>query len=574
MKQWFMIALSAGLLILLAALFVLSCNLNHRQYLANVQAIKGDLLAILKNETSALRDRIMEREKEMFALFNQPDLPFDLYAANQLFTVKEGRVFPAGLSGIHPQNALDADTARKALELGRELQKSDRAGKAREYFETASRITVKNADNLDIRISASAELLKMYEYRHPRLTFDILYALFDYPGIKLDEARAGKYEEMLRLNVSHYEELKKRSGEMWETARGITAAVNDNPFPFKTVYEQFILSVNVKGQALLLPLSSVAQGTSNTIMRVGMTEPGAEAALSHQVRPIPIYAWIPAKELQIRTKSAEHAYRLTNIILIILLAVMGGMGISIGIILKRQHEMTRLKSSFVSAVSHELRTPIALIRLYAESLSSESKSPPMRERYTRSIMAETDRLSSLINNVLDFSRIEKQNLSLNIRNSDISKLCTEALDSFNFRMEKEKITLVKNIPPGVTADVDPLAMTQVLFNLVDNAIKYSGENHKIEVELVVDGEKKYLRVKDNGIGIPPGLKPRIFTPFVRGEDDRVTAQRGSGIGLSITRALLEKMHCTIRVLDNIPAGTVFEITFPAGEQGKNENTGC
>lgn len=574
MKHWFMITLSAGLLILLSVLFILSCNLNHRQYLANVQAIKGDLLAILNSETSALRNRIVAREKEIFALFDQPGLPFDLYAANQLFTINEGRVLPAGLSDILPQNALDAGTAHRAMELGRELQKSGRAEKAREYFEAAARIAVRNSDDLDTRVSAFMELLKMSEYRDPRLVFDILHALFDYPSTRLDEERAKRYEEILRSNVHHFDELKKQSMEMWKTANGITSVINDRTAPFKTVYEKSILSVNVKGQALLMSLDAVAHGTSNNIMQVSITDPGTAAALSHQMRSIPIYTWIPAKEFDTRTKSAERAYRLTNIILVILLAVMAGMGISIGIILKRQNEMTRLKSSFVSAVSHELRTPMALIRLYAESLASENQPPSTRERYTRAIMAETDRLSALVNNVLDFARMEKANMTLNIRNTDISKLCTEALDSFYFRMEKEKITLTRNIQPGLTSDVDPLAMTQVLFNLIDNAIKYSGENHKIEVELTADGEKKYLRVKDNGIGIPASLKPRIFTPFVRGEDDRVTTQRGSGIGLSITHHLLEKMHCSIRVFDNIPEGTVFEVILPAKEHGQNENTGC
>ena len=573
MKHWFMIALSTSLLILLSALFILSCNLNHRQYLANVQAIKGDLLAILNNETSALRDRIMTREKEIFALFNEPGLPFDLYAANQLFTINEGRVCPAGLSDIHPQSAIDAGTARKALELGYELQKSDRTEKAREYFETATRITISNPDDLDTKISAYMELLKMSAYRNPRLVFDILYAMFDHPNSKLDETRTKKYEEILRTNINHFEKMRNQSMEMWKTANGITKVIGDRPAPFKTLYEQSILSVNVKGQALLLPLETVSQGTSNKITQVSATAPGSKAAISHQMRSIPIYTWIPAGEFEARTQSAERAYRLTNIMLVILLVVMAGMGISIAIILKRQHEMTRLKSSFVSAVSHELRTPMALIRLY-ESLTSEDRPPEMRERYTRAIMAETDRLSALVNNVLDFARMERENMTLNIRDTNISELINEALDSFRFRMEKENITLIKNIQPNLMAAVDPLAMTQVIFNLMDNAIKYSGENHKIEVELSADKERKHLRVKDDGIGIPDALKPRIFMPFVRGSDNRVTAQRGSGIGLSITHQLLEKMHSSIRVFDNIPAGTVFEVTLPSEGIGQNENTGC
>ncbi|MDD4870606.1 MAG: HAMP domain-containing sensor histidine kinase [Kiritimatiellae bacterium] len=568
MKRRFIVALTAGMIIVLSSLFILSCNLNRRQYLANVQAIKGDLFQILNNETSVLRNKILTREREIFTLFDQTELPFDLLVVNRLFFSREGWVYPAGLPDVLPQKALEPDMAQKALSLGLELKNSGRNEKAREYFEAASRIAIKKPDDLNVKISAYVELLKASEYRNLRIMFSTLYTLFDYPGIKLDEIQTGKYENILKDNVSRYDEFKKQSREMWRTAEGIAKTISDHPAPLRALYENSILSVNVNGQAFLLPFETVIQSASNMVMRIGTTAPGPEAALSDQVRPFPIYTWIPVKDFEARKKSAERAYYLTNIMLGILLAVMAGMGIGIGIILKRQHEITHLKSSFVSTVSHELRTPLALIRLYAESLTGENRDSKTKERYTRAIMAETDRLSALVNNVLDFSRIEKGTLSLSVRETDVSKLCNEVLDSFSFRLEKEKITISRKIAPDLQALVDPLALTQVIFNLVDNAIKYSGENHKIEIEMKSAEGKIVLCVKDDGIGIPDSLKPRLFTPFVRGEDSRVTTQRGSGIGLSVTNQLLERMQCSIRIFDNVPAGTVFEILLPtAGRTG-------
>jgi signal transduction histidine kinase len=115
---------------------------------------------------------------------------------------------------------------------------------------------------------------------------------------------------------------------------------------------------------------------------------------------------------------------------------------------------------------------------------------------------------------------------------------------------------------GLSALVDPLAVTQALFNLIDNAVKYSGDGRDIEVETGVQANNVVIRVKDCGIGVPDSLKWQIFLPFVRGDDSRVTSQRGSGIGLSVVKQLVEQMGGSIRMFDNTPKGTVFEVILP------------
>ena len=561
MRHRFMAAMSISLLVLVAGLFILSCSLSRKQYLANVQSIRADYLEILTRETSNLREKIKTLESKTFALFDQPDLPFDLYLTNGLFFVKEGQFFPAVIPDILHQNTVDPEAARKMLTLGLELQNSGRSEKAREYLEAASRIAVKTHGDLDVKLSACTELLKASEYRELRRLFSIFYSLANYPGIRPDDVQARKYEDMLRGSISKYDHLQEQSREILKTASEISAISSNRPAPFRILYNNSILSVNVKGQAFLLPVETLDQTSSNAILRVTATEPGADAVVSRQLRPLPVYAWIPAKEFETRKQSAERAYLLTNIMLGVLLIVIAGMGIGIGVLVKRQHEVNALRSSFVSAVSHELRTPMSLIRLYAESLTSERTPVSNRERYAKAIMAETDRLSALVNNVLDFSRLEKGSLTLNLQETNISAIVSEVLDSFTFRLEKENIKLIRNIAPNLTAYIDSQAMTQVIFNLVDNAIKYSGENHKIEVEMTAPESKTIFRIKDDGIGIQDSLKPRIFEPFVRGDDTRVTAQRGSGIGLSVVKQILDRMQCTINVFDNVPRGTVFEIVM-------------
>lgn len=563
MRRRFMMILSVGLFTLITVLFVLVCHLSRKQHLASVEAIKSDYLEILSQEGANLRERTRTLEREAFALFEEKNLALELCRTNGLFVRSGGRFFPAGMATTPPQGDLAPDEARQALTLGIGLRYSEQMQRAREQLEKAARISVKTEEDLHVRILALVELFKIPECRDAGLVFRIFYALFQYPDWKPRNDRIDEIEATVRKQMPEYDALKMQCAEMWKTAEEVTQIASNRPAPFRMVFHDAILSVNVKEQACLLPVESFRRDASNTILRVSTMAPGEDAVVFRQMRFPPVYAWIPMQEFETRKQVADHAYFLTVAMLVALLGVMIVMGVGIGMIIRRQHEIAALKSSFVSSVSHELRTPMGLIRLYAESLSAEKLQPETRTRYTRAIMAETDRLTALVNNVLDFSRLENGTLTLNVRDADVSKVCGEVLDSFGALLEKEKMVLTKIIAPDLHAMVDPVALTQVIFNLVDNAIKYSGESRRMEVELMPLEDKICLRVKDWGIGIPASLRARVFLPFVRGEDSRVTAQRGTGIGLSITSQLLERMQCAIRFFDNVPQGTVFEVMMKA-----------
>lgn len=472
MKNRFMTILFAGLLLLIAGLFVYAWMLSRKQYLANIRFIKADLEKILGNEAGNLRAMTRSVEREALAPFERGDMRVPSSLTNMLFVMDGGKVVPAGI--------LTADGSEPA-----------------------------GADEV----------------------------------------------------------VKQHVRDAWRVAHDIATTVTNKIPPFRIPYQGHILSVNARGQACILPLESFRnRDSSNEIVRMSLDPPGAQAAMSRQLRYPPICVWIPAEELDARTEPVEQAYLLTNVMLAVMLGVFAGMGFGIVMLVKRQHEMAKLKGAFVSSVSHELRTPMALVRLYAESLGAENPPPGTKEKYTKAIMAETDRLIALVNNVLDFSRIEKGLLALNVARVDVSKICNDALDSFNVRLEKEGMTLARKIEPGIMGIADPQALTQVIFNIVDNAIKFSPAKSAIEVEVARSGTDVWLRVKDHGIGIADSLKPRIFMPFVRGDDSRVTAQRGSGIGLSVVAHLLELMHCSVSVADNAGGGTIFEVRLPAADQ--------
>lgn len=175
-------------------------------------------------------------------------------------------------------------------------------------------------------------------------------------------------------------------------------------------------------------------------------------------------------------------------------------------------------------------------------------------------------LTGIVNNVLDFSRMERGKLELHPEPNNLSVLCGRIIESFLSRLKQNDFELEKAIQPNIIVSVDPIAYSQILFNLIDNAIKYSDAEKRIRIELESSVDWAILRVSDCGIGIPDPLKKKIFDDFIRSDDRKVTAQRGSGIGLSVAKQLVEKMGGTIDVQDNKPEGSVFTVKLRNGHE--------
>ena len=166
--------------------------------------------------------------------------------------------------------------------------------------------------------------------------------------------------------------------------------------------------------------------------------------------------------------------------------------------------LARLKSDFVSNVSHELRTPLSLIRLYAETLElGRIPSPEKRQEYFQIIRKESERLTALINNILDFSRIEAGRKEYDFRETDVRELVRNTLESYRYQIEQNGFTFEEQIAEDVPAiQVDREAIARSLLNLVNNALKYSQDQKYIGVNLYRHNGSVKLEVVDHGIGIP------------------------------------------------------------------------
>ena len=206
----------------------------------------------------------------------------------------------------------------------------------------------------------------------------------------------------------------------------------------------------------------------------------------------------------------------------------------------KEMALARLKSDFVSNVSHELRTPLSLIRLYAETLEmGRLTSPEKYQEYYRIIRKESERLTALINNILDFSRIEAGRKEYDFRETDMSELVHNTLDSYRYQLEQSGFQFEEKIDDVPPMRVDREAMARSLLNLVNNALKYSQDRKYIGVNLYRDNGSVKLEVVDQGIGIPHQEQQKIFEKFYRVGDPLVHNTKGSGLGLSLVRHIVQ-----------------------------------
>jgi signal transduction histidine kinase len=234
----------------------------------------------------------------------------------------------------------------------------------------------------------------------------------------------------------------------------------------------------------------------------------------------------------------------------------------------KQVALARLKSDFVSNVSHELRTPLALIRLYAETLElGRINTQEKKNEYYSIIRKESERLSALINNILDFSRIEAGGKEYDFRETDIAELVRNTLDSYRYQIEQQGFAFEEQIDPGIpSVKVDREAIARALVNLVNNALKYSDNEKFLGVRLYREQSVLKLEVSDRGIGIERHEQARIFEKFYRTCDPLVHNTKGSGLGLSLVRHITRAHGGDVEVESTPGRGSKFTLLLPLANQ--------
>jgi signal transduction histidine kinase len=232
--------------------------------------------------------------------------------------------------------------------------------------------------------------------------------------------------------------------------------------------------------------------------------------------------------------------------------------------ISREMKLARLKSDFVANVSHELRTPLALIRLYAETLElGRLTAQEKYQEYFRIIREESERLTALINNILDFSRIEAGRKEYEFKETNLAELVRTTLDSYRFQIEQNGFAFEENISGDIPpVNVDREAIARSLLNLVNNALKYSKDQKYIGVSLYRSNGSVKLEVQDRGIGIAAAEQDKIFEKFYRCGDPLVHNTKGSGLGLSLVRHIAQAHGGNVFVESVPDKGSKFTIALP------------
>src|SRR6185436_14403183 len=200
----------------------------------------------------------------------------------------------------------------------------------------------------------------------------------------------------------------------------------------------------------------------------------------------------------------------------------------------RERALARLRSDFVAGVSHELRTPLTQIRMFAETLQLDRiRSDAERRRSLAVIDQESRRLAQLVENVLQFSRGERGMLKISPRAADVGAIVRDAIDAFLPIAAARGMRVTASIDDGATAGVDDDAMRQVVLNLLDNAAKYGPDEQEIVVEVRRGKRMVRIAVEDEGPGVPPRQRRRIWNRYTRLPRERERAIAGAGIGLAV-----------------------------------------
>jgi len=333
---------------------------------------------------------------------------------------------------------------------------------------------------------------------------------------------------------------------------------------------------SLKKEILPAILAGISKETGLALENIEENHPGSPAAaggeptakdslsLPYRQFPLPwkLLVTQPALDELERTARRENFLYGALLLFIVILMLLGAFLLARDI--SREAETTRLKTEFVHNISHELKTPLTLIRLYGETLQRK-KNLTENERHEsyEIITKESERLSHLINNVLDFSRIDMGRKEFSFTKGSLARVVQETLDSYRYHLEKKGFQVREDIAPDLPEmKFDREAVASVLINLLSNAMKFSPDDKEVTVRLFRRGGLAVLQVADKGIGISQQDLAGIFKRFYRAKNSLASETRGSGLGLTLVKHTAEAHGGTVEVESEPGKGSVFSLLLP------------
>ena len=236
----------------------------------------------------------------------------------------------------------------------------------------------------------------------------------------------------------------------------------------------------------------------------------------------------------------------------------------------REHRVESIRRDFVANVSHELKTPVGALNLLAEAVSEAKDDPEAVVRFASRMHLESERLTRLVQQIIDLSRLQNDTLSDDATTIKIGELVSEACEHSATEAEHKRIAIIATVEPDLLVHGDRSQLHAAVSNLVENAVTYSPEGSRVTVTAALDEGDVRLTVADNGIGIPGEELGRIFERFYRVDPARARATGGTGLGLSIVKHVAASNGGTVEVWSEPGLGSSFTLVLPAHSQDIEE----
>ncbi len=228
----------------------------------------------------------------------------------------------------------------------------------------------------------------------------------------------------------------------------------------------------------------------------------------------------------------------------------------------KETELNNQQKNFFLSITHELKTPIAATKLQLQTLQKQKLSEQIQQELIVNALIETERLNALIDNVLLASRLDAGEFIFTLIQKNISELVLKTVNRY-YKREINSGELQVKVTNNIFGEIDETTFPSIITNLIDNAIKYSPDQKEIVIELSIKNNKPILIVGDAGCGISADDKEKIFAKFFRAGNEETRRAKGTGLGLYIVNYIVNNHNAKIKVKNNQPKGTVFEIQFNA-----------
>lgn len=256
-----------------------------------------------------------------------------------------------------------------------------------------------------------------------------------------------------------------------------------------------------------------------------------------------------------------YIFSLVLIIAIFALLIRHARIIDYTVLYKKLAEVDKLKDDFISMAAHELRTPISVVRGYASMLVEGGKLPEEEAKQATYITTSATQLNSLVDDLLDVMRIEQNRMEFALAPTDVGQAVRAVTDMLAVNAKEKNLALNVEVAEGVKAALDPDRFRQVMLNIAGNAVKYTPQG-SVTVRVAAEGKNAVIRVSDTGIGISAEDQKNLFGKFYRVKSEETKQIRGTGLGLWITKQMIEKMRGTIGIESIKGRGTDVTLTFP------------